>query len=148
ALSAWLAENQPCLFGRMEAKQNRLAFCLLTENDLERSDQEIRDKIQRDRVEWKRDALIGGSHAFLIVAVSEIITMARPNHVLLELAKCLCDLYLGVDAPDKIHLDNLVLELPNPNQTRWRRWKVGVNYFSSQGDGRKWRDHRIPGGIA
>ncbi|MBI3466442.1 MAG: hypothetical protein HY000_25800 [Planctomycetes bacterium] len=37
---AWLAESQPCLFGRMEAKQDRLAFCVLTENDLERSDQE------------------------------------------------------------------------------------------------------------
>jgi hypothetical protein len=29
-----------------------------------------------------------------------------------------------------------------------RRWKVGVNYFSSQGDRLWWHDHRIPGGMA
>jgi hypothetical protein len=120
----------------------------LTENDLERSDQEIRAKIQRERLAWKRDALTGGSHGFLIVAVSETIALARPNQGLLELAKCLCNLYLGVDEPDTIHLDNVSLEIPNPPQTQWRRWKVGVNYFSPQGDGRRWGDHRIPGGIA
>jgi hypothetical protein len=30
----------------------------------------------------------------------------------------------------------------------FRSWRVGVNYFSAQGDGRWWRDHRIPGGMA
>ena len=38
ALTNWLAENQPCLFGQMEARQRRLVFRLLNENDLERSD--------------------------------------------------------------------------------------------------------------
>src|SRR5256885_14936030 len=56
ALGDWLAEHQPCLFGRMEAKQNRLVLCVLTENDLERSDQEIRLRIQRERMDWRRGA--------------------------------------------------------------------------------------------
>jgi hypothetical protein len=148
ALSTWLAQNQPCLFGRLEAKQNRLAFCMLTENDLERSDQEIRAKIQRERLDWKRSALAAESHGFLIAAVSERIAAARPGPELLELAKYLCNLYLGVDEPDTIHLDDVILEIASREQIGWKRWKVGVNYFSSQGDGRWWRDHRIPGGIA
>src|SRR5207245_6238317 len=82
ALSDWLGENQPCLFGRMEAKRNRLAFCLLTENDMERSDEDIRAKIQRERIDWKRMALGADSHGFLIVAVSEAIPTARPRPAL------------------------------------------------------------------
>jgi len=151
ALSAWLAEHQPCLFGRMEAKQDRLAFCLLTENDLERSDQEIRALIERDRSRWKQLARTGGSHGFLIVAVSEAIAVARPNSRLLSLAKRLCELYIEADEPDEIHLDEVILEIDLGDRTEGRRWKVGVNYFSAQGDrgpSHWWRDHRIPGGMA
>ena len=148
ALSRWLAENQPCLFGQMEAKRNRLAFCLLTENDLEQSDQEICDTIQRERVDWKRHAFHGNSHGFLIVAVSETIAFARPGPLLLRLAKRLCELYLGRDEPDAILLDDLILEMNSPSGTEWRRWKVGANYFSAQGDRRWWCDHRMPGGLA
>ena len=132
----------------MEARQNRLAFCLLTENDLERSDQEIRAKIQQERTDWKRNALAGGSHGFLIVAVSETIAKARPDHRLIALARALSHLYLGIDEPDKIHLDDVILEIPYRDPADRRRWKVGVNFFSAQGDGRRWRDHRIPGGMA
>jgi hypothetical protein len=59
ALSRWLAASQPCLFGQMEAKQERLAFCLLTENDLERSDNKIRARIEQDRSNWKCRARTG-----------------------------------------------------------------------------------------
>src|SRR5207253_2471631 len=66
-LAKWLSDNQPCLFGQMEAKQNRLAFCILTDNDLERSDDELRHRIHRERTDWKHVAAGGGSHGFLIV---------------------------------------------------------------------------------
>lgn len=148
ALTAWLAQHQPCLFGRMEARQNRLEFCLLTENDLERSDQEIRDRVQRERTAWKRNALAGISHGFVIVAVSERIATALPNQALHNLAKRLCEIYLGVNESDEIHLDDVILEIRVQDRTEWRRWKVGANYFSAQGDGRWWQDHRIPGGLA
>jgi hypothetical protein len=148
ALSGWLAQHQPCLFGQMEAKQKRLEFCVLTENDLERSDQEIRARIQRERTAWKRTALAGKSHGFLIVAVSERIATARPNQLLHNLAKGICAHYLGVYESDEIHLDDVILEIKDQDRTEWRKWKVGVNYFSAQGDGRWWQDHRIPGGLA
>ena len=144
----WLAEYQPCLFGRIEAKQNRLAFCILTENDLEKSDQEIRHRIQREREDWRRAASDGRSHGFLIVAVSEQIAMARPNEQIHQLARRLCDLYLGASDPDQIYVDDLLLRLGTKEEPDWRRWKVGVNYFSAHADRRWWHDHRIPGGMA
>src|SRR5262249_30595233 len=51
---------------------------------------------------------------------------------------------------DEILHDRLILEIKRGGgETPERRsWKVGVNYFSAQGDGRRWRDHRIPGGMA
>src|SRR5437667_7835250 len=59
ALNGWLAESQPCLFGQMEAKQGRLTYCLLTENDLARSDEDIQRRIEEERQDWKRQALSG-----------------------------------------------------------------------------------------
>jgi hypothetical protein len=150
AMSDWLAESQPCLFGRMEAKLRRLAFCILTENDLERSDQAIREQIQQSRTAWGRRALLGDSHGFLIVAVSPAIAFARPGPALRDLALTICNLYLGIARLDEILHDHLILGVRRSDcgSTEWRRWPVGVNFFSSQGDGRWWHDHRIPGGMA
>jgi hypothetical protein len=149
ALASWLAEFQPCLFGRMEARQGRLAFCLLTENDLEASDQDIRQRIEESRTDWRRQALGGKSHGFLIVAVSPDIARARPGPDLHRLALKLCELYLGVARSDEVLHDSLILHIARAGEALERRsWKVGVNYFSAQGDGRWWSDHRIPGGIA
>lgn len=147
ALADWLSSHQPCRFGQMEAKQGRLAFCILSENDLERSDRAIRARIQQERLDWKSQARNGGSHGFLIAAVSERIAIARPGVVLHQLAKRLCELYVGIDESDQIHLDDLILKIEGDDETEWRQWKVGINYFSAQGDGRWWHDHRIPGGI-
>ena len=149
ALAVWLGDSQPCLFGRMEARQRRFAFCILTENDLERSDQHIRARIQADRADWRDQARSGTTHGFLIVAVAERIAYARPCFALQELATTLCRLYLNRGEPDTIHHDELILEIPdNERIAERRRWKVGVNYFSAQADGRWWSDHRIPGGMA
>jgi hypothetical protein len=148
ALNDWLANFQPCLFGQMEARQKRLAYCLLTENDLARSDEHIRLRIEEERQDWKRRALAGETHAFIILAVSERIACARPGMELLNLAQRICELYLGVAQSDMIIHDELFLEIPAQDQTERRSWKAGVNYFSAQGDGRWWRDHRIPGGMA
>lgn len=147
-LDEWLGTEQPCLFGRMEAKQHRLAYCLLTENDLERGDDHVRARIQEDRDIWKRSARHGGSHGFVIVAISPRIARATVGPELRRLARHLCDLYLGRDELDQILLDDLILDIPTQGTREYRSWRVGVNYFSAQGDGRWWRDHRFPGGMA
>jgi hypothetical protein len=148
ALGNWLADEQPCLFGRMEARQHRLAYCLLTENDLERGDDHVRMRIQEDRDAWKRRAMGGGSHGFIILAISPRIARAAVGPELQRLACHLCDLYLGQNELDRILLDDLVLEIQTEAGQEYRSWRVGVNYFSAQGDGRWWRDHRVPGGMA
>ena len=149
-LASWLADFQPCLFGRMEAKLGRLSFCLLTENDLERSDQHIRRTIEEARADWRRIAFHAESHGFLIVIVDQRVAFARPNAGLHRLALKLCELYLGKAVSDEILHDGLLLRIDrNPaDAAEFRSWKVGVNYFSAQGDGRWWHDHRIPGGMA
>jgi hypothetical protein len=148
ALDHWLANFQPCLFGQMEAKQGRIAYCVLTENHFERGDDAIRAEIERCRRIWKELAANGQRHAFVIVAVAERIARARQTATLLRLAIRLCELYLGCTETDQIHLDDLMLEIDLGDKTERRSWRVGVNFFSSQGDGRWWRDHRFPGGMA
>lgn len=147
ALYEWLAGSQPCLFGRMEAKQSRLDLCLLTENDLERSDAEIRGLIEIARSAWKSRARVGGTHGFLIVAVSQRIAYARQGLVLRQLAERVCELYLGECSADIPLLDDLILELDLEGRRCWRKWKVGVNYFSCQAHDRWWHDHPRRNGI-
>jgi hypothetical protein len=55
---------------------------------------------------------------------------------------------LGVANWIRILLDDLLLEIQTQAGREFRSWRVGVNYFSAQGDGRWWRDHRFPGGMA
>jgi hypothetical protein len=148
AINDWLAAEQPCRFGQMEAKQGRLAFCLLTENDLYRGDDHIRARIEEDRVAWKRRALDGDSHGFIIVAVSPQIARATVGPEFRRLACHLCGLYLGRDDQDVSFHDSLLLAIQNGGEPERREWKVGVNFFAAQGDGKWWRDHRFPGGIA
>ena len=131
----------------MEAKQNRIGYCILTENDLEGSDQELKRVVQQYRRVWKRMALTGATHGFLIVVVSKRIAFARPTPTLLALAHKICELYLGESHADMIQLDEVMLSDKEIGGTA-RKWKVGVNYFSAQGDGRWWQDHSMPGGLA
>ncbi len=148
ALDDWLGTEQPCLFGRMEARQSRLSYCLLTENDLERGDDHVRARIQEDRQVWRRSAVRGESHGFIIVAISRRIAHATVGPELKGLARHLCDLYLGRDDLDRILLDELILETRTEATLDQWALRVGVNYFSAQGDGRWWCDHRFPGGMA
>lgn len=52
AINKWLFNNQPCLFGKIAARRNLLSYCILTEDDLCKSDGEIREKIQGARLNW------------------------------------------------------------------------------------------------
>jgi hypothetical protein len=130
------------------AKQGRLAYCLLTEHDLLRGDDHIRARIEEDRAGWRWLARSGGSHGFILVAIARQIALAAVGPELLALARHLLFLYLGKDEPGQIFHDALVLEIQGEGGREYREWKVGVNFFSAQGDGLWWRDHRFPGGIA
>lgn len=154
SLREWLEDNQPCLFGRLAAgKLDLLSFCILRENDLERSDAHIRDKIQRFRLLWKREAVQGLRSGFIILAASRRITEAQPNEAMRELAQRLAFLYLREEIKvNEIYTDRLTLAPPptptNPDEDQCYEWRVGANVFAAAGDKRWWHDHRIPGGLA
>ena len=147
-INDWLQHHQPCLFGRIAARQSLLAYSVLTSDDLSQPDEHIRDEIQKARMLWTRSAFEGRKSGFIIAAISPELTYATPNRTLLKIARRLCSLYLLEDIePDVIYLDEVFLEKPGPSRLTWR-WSAGVNFFSAQGDLRWWHDHRFPGGIA
>jgi hypothetical protein len=149
ALLQWLASKaQPCLFGRMAANKGWLSVCVLTEADLARGDDHVREVIQEHRRVWKREALFGEKHGFIILVVSRKLAFGEPGPILRHFALRLCALYLSRTGVNEIFHDSVNLRITRAGQTSYRRWKVGVNVFAAQADGRWWHDHRIPGGMA
>ncbi len=145
-LRPWLELNQPCLFGRLSAKQDRLGFCILTFDDIMDGDAHVRDKIQKARLQWKRDAYRAKKSGFIIAAITPELISAEPNEKLMAFALQLTKLYLNEEpSPDRVHLDWVTLK---ENADTAIKWRVGANFFASAGDGRWWHDHRIPGGVA
>jgi hypothetical protein len=148
ALSDWLSKFQPCLFGRIAAKQGLIHYCLLREEDLLASDDVVSDKIRRARLDWIRRGWNGEASAFVIAVLSPRIANAIPGVAVQEIARRICGLYLLREIQmDEIYLDEIFLEQPGKHQTCWK-WVAGVNYFSAQADKRWWQDHRIPAGMA
>jgi hypothetical protein len=148
ALNEWIKSNQPCLFGRMAARSNQIAYCVLLESDLAAGDEHIRDKIQEARERWTAEAFEGTKSGFVILAVSKSAAFASPGPQLQRLAESLASLYLLRPVePDVVCHDEVWLEIPG-NRRRTFSWYAGVNVFAAQGDKRWWHDHRIPGGIA
>jgi hypothetical protein len=147
SLRDWLSRHQPCLFGRIAAKKDLLTFCILDEDDLKKSDEQIRDKIQAARLRWTRAGYEGRKSGFIVLAVSKLVAEAEPNAILQEFARRLCQLYLLDECgSDRILLDEIYLEKPGPERSVWK-WVTGVNVFAAAGDGRWWQDHRMPGGL-
>src|SRR5262245_46258931 len=64
----WIAQHQPCLFGRMAARADLIEFCILTEEDLRGDRIALRDKIQEAREEWLALGHEGKRSAFVILA--------------------------------------------------------------------------------
>lgn len=148
-IATWIRENQPCLFGRLAATKRALGICILNEADISNGDEAILLKIQHERRRWRRQALKGKQSGFIIAVISARICLAHCDERLAMIARRLCDLYLRLDVVnmDEIYHEQVLLEIQNSDDSLWM-WKAGVNYFSSQGDGRWWQDHRFPGGMA
>src|SRR5689334_10700656 len=77
ALSLWLQKYQPCLFGRIAAKADGIAYCFLTDRDILESDDHVERKIRDARMLWKRRAMRGRPiHGFMLVVASERVMFA------------------------------------------------------------------------
>jgi len=147
-LNDFIQKHQPCLFGKAGAALGLISYCILNESDLLGPEETLMAKIQRARTAWTREAFYGRKSGFVVSVTSQTIAKALPNDTMKELARRLCSFYLEKEIKDnEVHLEDVFLEMPGQRQTTWK-WKAGVNYFCAQGDGRWWRDHRIPGGMA
>ena len=155
-INGCIQKYQPCLFGRIAARRGLVSYCILTDSDLNGSDESISQKIEEAHARWSREGFQGNKSAFVLAAISERIAYAEPNPTVLSLAQALGSLLLRTDVePDRIYLDELLLELPTQQNPTWR-WDVGVNYFvhtetidgamitAFQGD---WPSQRTPSGI-
>jgi hypothetical protein len=150
----WLERGQPCVFGKVAAKNKNVFICLLEEREIlgmRRGDDDLRDTIQEYRQAWKRHALEGLSSSFLIVLVSPAVVDKEPNHELKELCRRLMELYMELEhiEDDAFHgqREFLYLRTVLEKKTRLLKFSTLPNVFCAQGDGRWWHDHRTPGGI-
>ena len=150
-IEKWLqSKAQPCIFGRIAAKQGLLSHCVLRESDLSDSDEAIRNKIATARQEWTRDGFVGKKSGFIISLISPKIAYSKPGSTMKQLAQRVASLYLALDSDaktDEILHDDLFLDIPGDDK-KTIKWLAGINYFSAQGDKRWWHDHRLPGGMA
>jgi len=148
ALSEWIRHHQPCLFGRIHAKQMAISYCLICEDALCGDEGKLGNLIQDSRLAWTKAGFAGRSSNFVIAAFSRALAVAVPDDTVKAIAKRVCSLYLQEPIEsDRVYLDRLWLEQPGSAQITWE-WVAGVNYFSAQGDRRWWQDHRFPSGIA
>lgn len=153
----WLetAPNQPCVFGRVAAKNKNIFICLLEEDEILRmphGDEDLASLIQDYRQAWKRHALDALSSSFVIVLVSKWIITKEPNEHLKEICRRLMELYMQVQqiADDTFLAEQeyvFLRQKDSAGKTRLLKFSTLPNIFCAQGDGRWWHDHRTPGGI-
>jgi len=153
----WLetAPNQPCVFGRVAAKNKNIFICLLEEDEIlrmPRGDEDLASVIQDYRQAWKRHALDALSSSFVIVLVSKWIVTKEPNEQLKEICRRLMELYMQVQhiADDTFLAEQeyvFLRQKDSASKTRLLKFSTLPNIFCAQGDGRWWHDHRTPGGI-
>jgi hypothetical protein len=155
AYRRWLEINQPCVFGRVAAKNKNLFICLLEEHDIlrmKRGDEDLHDTIQDHRQVWKRYALECLSSSFLILLVSNSLVNKEPGDRLKEICRRLLELYMEIDRidDDTFHTQReyIFLRKTQPGgESKLIKFSTLPNVFCAQSDGRWWHDHRTPGGI-
>jgi hypothetical protein len=152
----WCKLRQPCQFGKMAANDNRIHFAFLTEKAIsEWSDEELAALIGEEKKLWKQRAAFDpgkAAHSFVLVVASPRVAFAVPDQHLrafsdriLELANWQPDRH-GTRRVNTITSDFLYLK--NPKDYQFYGFQFNADFFACAGDGRWWRDHRIPGGIA
>lgn len=152
----WCKRWQPCQFGKVAASENRIHFAFLTEKAIQEwSDEEIAEKIGEEKKLWKQRAAFDPSkaaHSFVLVVASHRVAFAIPDQHLrafsdriLELASWECDRH-GTRRVNTVTSDFLYLKCPKDD--RFYGFQFNADFFACAGDGRWWRDHRVPGGIA
>lgn len=155
-LFLWCQRRQPCQFGRVAAKQRRIHFCFLSEAAVsEWSDDEIAGKIDEEKSLWKQRAACDpdrAAHSFVIVVASPRVALAAPDQHLRAFSDRILELAGWDTEHDGVRRKNTLtsdyLYLRNPHAGGFYGFRFNADFFACAGDGRWWRDHRFPGGIA
>jgi hypothetical protein len=146
----WLENNQPCVFGRVAAKNKNVFVCLLEHNEILRmqnGDKDLIDTIQDHRQVWKRLALEGLTSSFVILVVSPRLVGREPDDGLKEICRRLMEVYMQVAVADNsFHTQREYVYLRR-SESVVLKFSTLPNIFCAQGDRRWWHDHRTPGGI-
>jgi len=150
AYKGWLESNQPCVFGRVAAKNKFVFICLLEEDEIlrmRRGDDDLRETIQDHRQVWKRHALEGLSSSFVILLLAKSLVDKEPGDALKEVCRRLLELYMEVEPiPDDTILPQREYVFLR-RKSKVLKFSTLPNIFCSQADGRWWHDHRTPGGV-
>jgi hypothetical protein len=154
AYRKWLetSPNQPCVFGRVAAKNKNVFICLIEEDEIlgmRNGDDDLRDTIQDYRQAWKRHALDGFMSSFVILLVGKSLVTKEPDVQLKEACRRLMELYMEIKPirDDTFHTQREYVFLRTNDGLRLLKFSTLPNIFCAQGDGRWWHDHRTPGGI-
>jgi hypothetical protein len=149
-LRQWLNRFQPCMFGRLGARNRqgiRYDMCWITRDDLLQGTVHVVGKIQRARREWKLRASEGRAHGLLTVFNVVEFAYAMPGPALVELCLLLANLYLVEHAPlraDVMYAETVPLRRTDGS---CETLKGGINIFHTSAHGTDNHDRRIPGGI-
>jgi hypothetical protein len=155
-LRRWLALYQPCLFGRLAARQGAgtaaskgLGFEIvwIADRDLDLGEEHVAARIQAGRRAWKERAERGESSALLIFFNSERLALARPGAELREAARRLAELYLvefGRVDGDVVYTEAVPLRHPDG---RLHVYKASTQLFYTGAHLMRNHDRRIPGGM-
>jgi hypothetical protein len=145
----WIARFQPCLFGRLGAKELEeigIDLIWVDENDINLGDYHVITKIQRARRSWKDRTSCGSSHGLLIMFNHPRLAFARPSSKLLSVCQRIADMYLVEHAPvlrDVIYTEAIPLLCADGLSL----FKAGINLFYPSAHRTLNHDRRIPGGV-
>jgi hypothetical protein len=146
----WARRHQPCLFGRLGAKDSagvHYDMCWVDRATLCRGSKWVTRVIQQAREDWKSRASQGLSHGFLIMFNAPELAYAKPGGQLLEACQALCDLFLVEHAPvalDTIYTESVPFQQANGDIVCLRG---GINVFYGSAHRTRNHDRRVPGGI-
>lgn len=149
AFITWAARYQPCLFGRLgarEAKGVSFDVCWITSSDIQAGDLHVTAKIQAARRAWKDRASEGLCSGFLIMFHDRRLARAKPGPRMLDACRRACELYVVENAP--LQPDTIYTEaIPLRQEGGFGVFKGGINVFYSGAHRTLNHDRRVPGGI-
>lgn len=157
ALDLWLSRSQPCLFGRLAARQHGsigaskgLGYDLvwIDEEELTVNQDRAASKIQIARRRWKDRAETGDTSALLVIFAGMRLARATPGAQFAELCRRLAALYLmefGQIGTDVVYTEAVPLRSAAGELALY---KASTQLFYTGAHLMRNHDRRFPGGIA